>query len=154
MSILVLAFLLGVVSGLRTLTAPAAASWAARYGLLHLQATPLAFLGDAFTPWIFTLVAIGELVSDKLPKTPSRTVPPQFIIRILSGAFVGAAIGATSHALWLGLIAGALGAVAGTLGGAFTRARLAASFGRDLPAALLEDVVAILLAIVVVTRAA
>jgi uncharacterized membrane protein len=154
MSILVLAFLLGVVSGLRALTAPAAASWAAHSGLLHLQATPLAFLGYAFTPWIFTLLALGEIVNDKLPKTPSRTVPPQFIVRILSGAFVGAAIGASSHALALGLIAGALGAVAGTLGGAFIRARLAASFGRDLPAALTEDAFAILLALVVVTRVA
>jgi uncharacterized membrane protein len=154
MSILVLAFLLGVVAGLRALTAPAAASWAARCGLLHLQATPLAFLGYAFTPWIFTLLAIGEIINDKLPKTPSRTVPPQFIFRILSGAFVGAAIGASSHALALGLITGALGAVAGTLGGAFIRARLAASFGRDLPAALTEDAFAILLAIVVVTHTA
>jgi uncharacterized membrane protein len=152
MSILVLAFLLGVVSGLRALTAPAAASWAAHAGLLHLQATPLAFLGYTFTPWIFTLLAIGEIINDKLPKTPSRTVPPQFIFRILSGAFVGAAIGASSHALAPGLVAGALGAVAGTLGGAFIRARLAASFGRDLPAALTEDAFAILLALVVVTR--
>jgi uncharacterized membrane protein len=154
MSILVLAFLLGVVSGLRVFTAPAAASWAARCGLLHLQATPLSFLGYMFTPWLFTLLAIVELVNDKLPKTPSRTVPPQFLLRILSGAFVGAAIGAGFHALVLGLIAGALGAVVGTLGGAVARRRLATSFGRDLPAALLEDIVAILLAIVVVTHAA
>jgi uncharacterized membrane protein len=152
MFILVLAFLIGVVSGLRAMAAPAIVSWAARLGLLKLGGTPLAFLGYAFTPYIFTVLALGELINDKLPKTPSRTVPPQFIFRVISGAFVGAAVGASAGSLVLGLVAGAVGAVAGTLGGAAVRGRLAAAFGNDLPAALLEDVVAIVLGIVVVTR--
>jgi uncharacterized membrane protein len=92
------------------------------------------------------------LINDKLPKTPSRKVPPQFIFRVLSGAFSGAAVGAARQSLVLGLVAGAVGAVAGTLGGAAVRTKLAEIFGRDLPAALLEDAVAIILAIVVVTR--
>ena len=50
----VLAFLIGLVAGLRAMTAPAAVSWAARLGWLNLQGTPLAFLGAAVTPWIFT----------------------------------------------------------------------------------------------------
>jgi uncharacterized membrane protein len=152
MFILVLAFLIGVVSGLRAMAAPAIVSWAARLGLLKLGGTPLAFLEYAFTPYIFTVLAIGELINDKLPKTPSRTVPPQFIFRVISGAFVGAAIGASAGSLLLGLVAGAVGAVAGTLGGAAVRGKLAALFGKDLPAALLEDVVTIVLGIVVVTR--
>ncbi|HEY1434389.1 MAG TPA: DUF4126 domain-containing protein, partial [Thermoanaerobaculia bacterium] len=45
MGVLVLAFLIGVVAGLRVMTAPAAVSWAARLGWLHLEGTPLAFLG-------------------------------------------------------------------------------------------------------------
>jgi uncharacterized membrane protein len=150
--ILVLAFLIGIVAGLRALTAPAAISWAAHLGLLPLQGTPLAWLGYAFTPYIFTVLALGELFNDKLPKTPSRTIPPQFITRIVTGALSGAAIGAARQSLILGLIAGAIGAVAGTLGGAAIRSRLAGIFGKDLPAALLEDAVAIILAIVVVTR--
>ena len=92
MFILVLAFLIGVVAGLRAMTAPAAVSWAAHLGLLPLQGTPLAWLGYAFTPYIFTVLALGELINDKLPKTPSRTVPPQFIARVISGSLVGAAI--------------------------------------------------------------
>lgn len=94
MFIIVLAFLIGIVSGLRALAAPAAVSWAARLGLLPLQGTPLAFLGYAATPYIFAVLAIGELINDKLPKTPSRKVPPQFIFRVISGAFSGAAVGA------------------------------------------------------------
>jgi uncharacterized membrane protein len=152
MLIVSIAFLLGVVAGLRAMTPLAAVSWAARLGLLKLNGTPPAFLGYTFTPYILTLAAIGELVNDKLPKTPSRKTPPQFIARVVIGSLVGAAIGASAGSLFLGLIAGAIGAVAGTLGGAAVRGKLAQAFGKDLPAALLEDVVAIVLAFVAITR--
>ena len=117
MTLFVLAFLIGVVAGLRTMTAPAAVSWAARLGWLHLQGTPLAFLGAAVTPYVVTVLAIGELINDPLPKTGSRKAPPQFIGRVLTGALSGAALGAGAGMLAGGLVAGALGAVAGTLGG-------------------------------------
>jgi uncharacterized membrane protein len=153
MWLFVLAFLIGVVAGLRAMTAPAAVTWAARLGWLDLAGTPLAFLGAAVTPWIFTVAALGELVNDKLPKTGSRKAPPAFIARIAMGALCGAAIGASAQALVAGLLAGALGAVAGTLGGYEFRARLVrAAGGKDLPIALLEDVIAIVLAFWVVRR--
>jgi uncharacterized membrane protein len=66
------AFLVGITSGLRALTGLASVSWAAHFGTLPLDHTWRAFLGSAFTPYILTLKAIGELVNDKLPKTPSR----------------------------------------------------------------------------------
>ena len=50
----------------------------------------------------------------------------------------------------LGLALGAVGAVAGTLGGAELRGRLAAAFGSDRPAALIEDAGAIVLGLVAV----
>ncbi len=146
------AFLTGLVSGLRAMTAPAVVSWSARLGLLPVAGTPLAFMGYKYTPILFTIAAIGELINDKLPKTASRTVPPQFIARVVMGGLVGATVGASGHALVVGLVLGALGAVCGTLGGAAVRGRLAAAFHRDLPAALLEDVVAIAIAIFSVTR--
>lgn len=139
----VLALLIGVVAGLRAMTAPALVSWAAHLGWLPLQGTWLAFMGYAWTPWIFSALALGELVSDQLPKTPSRTVPLQFGTRIVMGGLCGGAIGTASGSWLLGMLAGVVGAVIGTLGGHALRARLAAAFGRDLPAALLEDVVAI-----------
>jgi uncharacterized membrane protein len=139
-----LAFLIGVVAGLRTLTAPAAVSWAARLGWLHLEKTPLAFLGFAATPYILSVLAIGELINDKLPKTPSRKAPAPFVARIVMGALCGAAVGAPGGALVGGLVAGAIGGVAGTLGGYEFRGRLVkATGGKDLPIALLEDVIAI-----------
>lgn len=144
------ALLLGIVSGLRAMTAPAAASWAARLGTIAVAGTPMAFMGFKYTPIIFTVLAIGELINDKLPKTPSRKTPPQFIARILSGALVGATVGAAYHSLIVGLILGAIGAVVGTYGGAAVRGSLAKAFGKDLPAALVEDVAAILLSILAV----
>ena len=137
-----LALLAGIVAGSRTFTAPAAVSWAARLGALNLNGSWLAFMGYAWTPWIFTLLAVVEMVTDQLPSTPSRKVPMQFGARIVSGALCGATIGA-SGAVIGGLVAGVIGAVIGTLGGAAARARLAQAFGKDLPAALIEDAVAI-----------
>jgi uncharacterized membrane protein len=117
MSIYALAFLIGVVAGLRSMTAPAVASLAARLGWLNLENTPLAFLGFAATPYIVSVLAIGELIADKLPKTPSRKAPVGFTGRILTGALSGAALGAARETLMGGLVAGILGAVVGTLVG-------------------------------------
>lgn len=142
-AVFALSLLIGIVSGLRAMTAPAAVSWAARLGWLNLAPTGLAFLGYAFTPWVLTVLALGELITDQLPATPSRTVPIQFGTRIVTGALSGAAIGAASAALVIGLVGGIVGAVIGTLGGRTFRARLAAALGSDRPAAFVEDAVAI-----------
>jgi uncharacterized membrane protein len=144
MSILVPAFLIGVVCGLRGMTGPAVVSWAVYLGWLHLENTPLAFLGYAWTPWILSLLALAELVSDQLPTTPSRKAPVPFIVRIVTGAFCGAALGLPGSAWIIGLVVGAVGAVVGTLGGYELRIRLTRVIGgNDHPIAVLEDVVAI-----------
>src|SRR5438045_8119278 len=133
---------------------PAAVSWAARLGWLRLENTPLAFLGFAATPYILSVLAIGELINDKLPKTPSRKEPVPFGARVVMGALCGAALGAPGNVLIGGLIAGALGGVAGTLGGyEFRKRLLSATCGKDLPIALLEDALAICAAVLIVSRA-
>src|SRR6478735_7734219 len=109
MALYLLALLTGVLAGLRAMAAPAAVSWAARFGVLNLHGTKLAFLGAAFTPWLLTALAVFELITDQLPTTPSRKIPVQFAARIFSGGLCGAALGAGSG-VWLGgLVAGALG---------------------------------------------
>jgi hypothetical protein len=140
---LLLCMIIGVIGGLRAMTAPAAISWAAATGHLDLSGTWLAFFGFQYAPWIFTFLAIAELITDQLPTTPSRKVPVQFATRLLVGALCGAAIGSGSSMLLAGAGVGLLGAVIGTFGGAAVRGRLAASFGKDLPAALIEDVAAL-----------
>jgi uncharacterized membrane protein len=151
--VLLLALLIGVIAGLRAMTAPAAVSWAAHMGMLPLQGSWLAFLGYTWTPWVFTVFAIGELITDQLPTTPSRTVPVQFGTRILAGVMCGAAIGFPAGSMIPGAVAGAIGAVIGTLGGRAARGKLAAGFGKDRPAALIEDVVAIGGALAIVAAA-
>jgi len=143
MTAIVLPLLIGVIAGLRAMTAPAAISLAARAGWIDLTTTSLAFLGSAYTPWIFTVLALVELVTDQLPTTPSRTVPIQFGTRILMGGLTGGAIAGSGGALAIGAIAGMVGAVIGTLGGRALRGRLAAALGSDRPAAVIEDLVAL-----------
>jgi uncharacterized membrane protein len=145
-----MALLAGVLGGSRAFMAPAAVSWAAKLGAFDLGGSWLAFMGYAWTPWIFTLLAIVELVGDQLPSTPSRTVPMQFGARIASGALSGATLGAAGGSSIVGVIAGVIGAVIGTYGGAEIRARMAKAFGRDTPAAFIEDAGAIILGLIIV----
>jgi uncharacterized membrane protein len=74
----------------------------------------------------------------------------QFGARLIMGALAGATIGAAAGSLAGGLIAGIVGAIVGTLGGAAARGKLASIFGKDPPAALIEDAVAIFGAILIV----
>jgi uncharacterized membrane protein len=148
---LFLALVLGVLTGLRTLAAPTAASIAARSGRLDPGSGWLSFLRLTWTPWILVVFAIAELIGDQLPSTPSRTVPLQFGARIVASALAGAAVGQSVSATIAGAGAGTLGAVIGTLGGRAFRGALANAFGRDRPAAFIEDAVAyggVLLALV------
>jgi uncharacterized membrane protein len=134
---------IGFVAGLRAMTAPAAIAWAAYLAWLPLTGTALAFMGSIWAAGIFTLLAIFELIGDQRPSTPSRKVPVQFGTRLLMGALCGAAIGAATGVLLAGMACGVVGAVLGTYIGAAVRGALARGFGRDLPAALIEDVIAI-----------
>ncbi|HTQ18993.1 DUF4126 domain-containing protein [Mycobacterium sp.] len=139
-----MALLIGVIAGLRSLTAPAVVSWAAYCGTIELHHTWAAFMASLIAAIFFTVGAVAELVNDKLPKTPPRTAPPVFAARIIMGGFAGAVIGASHHWTVTCLGAGIIGAVLGTLGGYQARKRLVAAIGgKDLPIALLEDAVAI-----------
>src|SRR5215471_11388233 len=131
--LVILALLIGIVAGLRAMTAPAVVSWAGYAGRFSLASTPLAFMGSWWAPWLFTALALAELVTDQLASTPSRKVPMQLGARIVTGALLAA-----------GAAAGAVGAVIGTFGGAAFRARLAVFFGEDRPAAFIEDAIAII----------
>lgn len=138
-------FLIGVVAGLRAFTAPMVVSWAAKLGWIHVGHSWPAFLAHSVTAYIFTALALFELVNDQNPKVPSRTAPPMFAFRILSGAFSGAALAVgTGHAALSGAVLGGLGAVAGTLGGYRARVGLVKRLGvRDFAIALPEDLIAV-----------
>lgn len=151
---LILPLAIGFVAGLRSMTAPAAVSWAAWSGWLNLQGTPLQFMGSVVTVAIFTVAALAEYVADKLPRTPSRTKPGPLIGRLALGGLSGAAVGvATGNTLVAGAALGGLGALLGAYAGYQARRRLVARFGvKDIIVALSEDVVAIVIAYLVVSR--
>jgi uncharacterized membrane protein len=141
--ILLMALLIGVIAGLRSLTAPAVVAWAAFIGWIDLHGTWASWVANIITVIVLTVLAVGELVNDKLPKTPARTAAPIFAARIITGGFAGAVLGAWPHWTFTALGSGVIGAVLGTLGGYQARKRLATVTGKDLPIALLEDAVAI-----------
>src|SRR5947209_5400037 len=87
-----LAFGIGVVSGLRAFSAPAIVCWAAKLGWIHLQGTPLAFMGSTAVVYSFSLLAAGELVGDKLPQIPSRKSPGPLAARMVLGGLSAAAL--------------------------------------------------------------
>jgi len=143
--VLLLAFLVGVVAGLRSLTAPAAVAWAAHAGWLNLHGSRLSFMGSTGAVVIFVLLALVELVADKLPNTPSRTAPPGLIARMMLGGLCGACFAvAGSQSAVIGALLGLVGGVAGAFGGYQARTRLVKMFKvPDFVVAVAEDVVAI-----------
>ena len=151
---LLLAFLIGFISGLRSLTAPAVVAFAAYRNWLNLNGTSLSFLGSIVAVVIFALLAILELLADQLPSTPSRTKPPGLIARILFGALSGAAVGlAGAQSIVVAGCLGIVGALAGTFGGYQARTRLVRTLRvPDFVIASLEDAVAIGGAFIIVSR--
>jgi uncharacterized membrane protein len=138
------AFLIGFFAGLRSLTPPAVTAWATHFGWLKVS-SPLLWIGTVPAAVIFTLFALVELVTDKLPKTPSRTATPGLIARIVLGGLSGACItSAGGEGIVLGAVLGIVGALAGTYGGYQARTRLVKMLGTpDFVIAILEDLVAI-----------
>jgi len=139
---------IGIVAGLRSLTAPAAVSWAAHLRWLDLQGSSLAFMGSTVAVVIFSLLAVAEYVADLLPATPRRTTPGPLIARIVTGGLSGACLCASAgRSLPIGAVLGGLGAVSGAFMGYEARTRLVKALrAKDRVIALSEDVVAIVLA--------
>jgi uncharacterized membrane protein len=142
------------VTGLRSLTAPAVVCWAARLRWPQLQSTPLAFMGTALVTYLFTLLATGELIADKLPFIPSRLSAGPLAGRVVLGALCGSTLQAASNQpLAVGALFGGLGALLGAWLGYTLRKRLVTRGGlRDLVVALAEDAIAIGGAIAIVYR--
>jgi uncharacterized membrane protein len=123
----------------------AAVSGAVRAGSVRTQGTPLGFLEGRNLNRLLVGLALTEIVADKLPMTPSRKHAAAFAARVISGALAGAAVGAASRRAAFGTLLGMAGAIVGTEGGAAFRSWLASLFDRDLPAAVIEDLVALAL---------
>lgn len=137
-------FLIGFFAGLRSLTAPAAVAWATYLGWIKLE-SPLSLIGSLPSVAIFTLLAVGELIADKLPRAPNRTDALGLVARIVTGGLSGACVSAgMGHGAITGALLGAVGGVVGCYVGFYARVRL--TKGREMRGmliAVLEDLVAI-----------
>jgi uncharacterized membrane protein len=151
---LFLAFCIGIVAGLRSLTAPAVVAWAAHLGWIDLSASPLAFIGSAWAVGILTSLALLEWVTDQLPKTPARTTAVPLAARIVTGLFAGACIRiAGGSSVWLGALFGAAGGIAGAFAGYHARVGLVRALHvPDFAIAIPEDLIAMGFGLLIVSR--
>ncbi len=142
--------LLGALTGNRTMTPIAVLCWFAWAGHLGADTTWAFWASRLIAPIVFTVLALGEFIGDKLPSTPSRTALFPLIARICFGGLCGA-LGATAlHGSWIeGALLGAISAFAGTFLGYHLRHYLVATRGfKDLYVALAEDVTTVGLAVI------
>ena len=140
------------MAGLRSLTAPAVVAWGAHLSWLNLHGSSLAFIGSTPAVAIFSLLAIGELIADKLPMIPKRTAPAPLMARVVTGGLCGACLcAAVGKSLLAGTLLGGIGGVVGAFLGYGIRKRLDFHV-KDLVVAVCEDLVAVGLAIFLVSR--
>ncbi len=149
-----LAFGIGVVAGLRSLTAPAVVAWAAHIGWINLHNSPFAFMGSVWAVAILTALALVELIADQLPSTPARTAPVGLSVRIVTGALTGACLAVAGGGTdWVGALGGAAGGIAGAFGGYRARIGLVRALSvPDIAIAIPEDLIAIGLGLLLVSR--
>ncbi|RYF68593.1 MAG: DUF4126 domain-containing protein, partial [Cytophagaceae bacterium] len=110
-------FQIGFIAGMRAMSAPALLSHKLSQTIPNEHPkSPLHYLAQPTTAKVFKALAGGEILGDKLPSSPNRTSPPQFLARIGMGATCGAVISEVEgQKMPVGAVLGGLGAVAGTL---------------------------------------
>ncbi len=150
MSWLIAIPLLGMCTGLRTMTPIALVCWYAHLGYLPVGGTWAFWVASAIAVGVFTLFAAGEYVGDKLPKTPSRISAFPLVARLSFGGLVGAVIAtALTGSVVEGILLGAIGAALGAFGGYHLRRIAVERTGwPDWRFAVIEDGIALLLSFI------
>ncbi len=107
---------LGFIAGARSMMAPAlTSSYFLTHPSLFLEASPLKGIASPKAANVLRLMALGELVGDKLPMTPNRTALLPLGGRAASGGLCGAAIfAAEDQPAAIGAAVGAAAAIAST----------------------------------------
>jgi uncharacterized membrane protein len=148
--IYVLLLLIGVAAGHRAGIPLAAVAIGAWLGWIDLSPTWAAFVGSIIAVIVLVLLALAEAWRDKQPGTGSRLEVSSLIVRSVAGALAGALLGLPSGNWIAGIVLGIAGALAGTYEGFYVRGFMAKLLKRDLYAALLEDVITAVVALLVV----
>jgi uncharacterized membrane protein len=149
---LLLAFAIGFVAGLRSMTAPALVAWGAHLEWLNLEGTPLGFMSSSGAVNLLTILALAEFVADAMPRTPPRTAPLGLIVRTITGGLAGACLSAANGGgIGIGVAFGVIGALAGTYLGYYSRRGLVRGLKvKDIFIAITEDIVALALGSLIV----
>lgn len=110
------AICVGVIAGMRSMSAPAFTNaYLARQRSPELANSALSLLGSRRVATALKVAAAGEMIADKLPIIPDRISPGPLVARALSGALCGAALcRAEGRSLEGGAIAGGLSAIVST----------------------------------------
>ena len=144
-------FLLGVATGMRSMTPIAVVCWFAWRGQLNVHDTWAFWAGNIISVVVFGLAAVGEYIGDTLPKAPNRTSLFPAAGRIIFGALCGAIVAsAYLQPIAGGIVFGGVGAVVGTWGGLYARRALSGRLRHDLPVALFGSALAVILSVVAV----
>ena len=141
--------LLGVATGARAMTPIAVICWFAHLGLLSVAGTWAFWTANLASVVIFSVLALGEYVGDKLPRTPNRIAPGPLSARVIFGGLVGAIVATgLQGSLIEGIVLGVIGAIIGAFGGYHLRRFITErKHCRDWPVAILEDFCVILVTV-------
>ena len=137
--------LLGLTTGLRSMTPMAVLCWYAHLDYLPVDGTWAAWTARLPVAIAFTVLALGELVADKFPGMPNRTAPGPLLWRLVLGGVAGSATATAMAGPGIeGVLLGVLGALLGAFGGFMVRRDLCEKFQcSDWMVAVLEDAFAI-----------
>jgi len=140
--------LLGFATGLRSMTPMAVLSWYAWLEYLPISGSWAEWFGRLSVAIVLTVLAVGELIGDKLPRIPNRTSPGPLLLRIILGGLAGAICATAMMGPGVeGVLLGAIGALLGAFAGFMVRRDLVEKIGcKDWHVALVEDAITILFA--------
>jgi uncharacterized membrane protein len=148
------AALLGALAGLRSMAAPAALGQLSRSGALDGVTGPLALVTKPGFATTANVLALAELVADKLPLTPNRTAAGPLLGRAVTGGISGAVIcSAHKQSSVAGALIGAAAAVGAAYGAYELRKRAARKLQlHDTVIAVAEDALVGALGIALMSR--
>jgi uncharacterized membrane protein len=137
--------LLGVTTGLRSMTPMAVICWFAHLGYLPVEGTWASWTAGTAAVAIFTVLAVGELIADKLPRTPNRTAVGPLVWRLILGGLAGAIAATSLQGPGIeGVLLSVVGALAGAFAGFMVRRKLVEQIDcADWKIAVVEDLIAI-----------
>ncbi len=141
--------LLGIATGLRSMTPMAVLCWFSWCGYLPTDGTWSQWTARLPVAIVLTVLALAEIVADKLPRTPNRTAPGPLLWRLALGGLAGSIAATAMDGPGVeGVLLGGVGALLGAFAGFMVRRELVEQIGfTDWHIAVVEDVITILCAI-------